>query len=189
MKQGHVASSQSHNPSSTSSVALCVVVAEASSADRPQQAIDRSDSRSNTTCKRLMRLCGAVGNHYQCKHVEIAYPEHFAFNADQTAIRLVARYDIAAINPAAIVEMIGVTASPHPVAVRPPHLAFEAGAGPSQSYFNPGVDRRLSNRAQQKLCCTPRHTSRSPPPRHSVRCSPPPPTGPTHFRCRCCCRR
>ncbi|MGK0275658.1 MAG: hypothetical protein ACI9N0_002044 [Ilumatobacter sp.] len=35
MKQGHVASSQSHNPSSTSSVTLSVVVAEASSADRP----------------------------------------------------------------------------------------------------------------------------------------------------------
>jgi hypothetical protein len=47
-----------------------------------------------------MRLCGAVRNHYRRKQVEIAYPEHFAFNADQTAIRLVARYDIQAINPA-----------------------------------------------------------------------------------------
>jgi hypothetical protein len=65
------------------------------------------------------------------KHVEIAYPEHFAFNADQTAIRLVARYDIQAITPGALVKIIGVTASPHPVAVRPPHLPFEAGAGGS----------------------------------------------------------
>jgi hypothetical protein len=96
-------------------VTLSAVAAEASSADRPQQAIDRSDSRSNTTCERLMRLCGAVRNHYQRKQVEIAYSEHFAFNADQTAIRLVARYDIQAINPAAIVKMIGVTASPHPL--------------------------------------------------------------------------
>jgi hypothetical protein len=31
-------------------------------------------------------------------------------NADQTAIRLVARYDIQAINPAAIVKIIGGTA-------------------------------------------------------------------------------
>ncbi|MGK0274704.1 MAG: hypothetical protein ACI9N0_001084 [Ilumatobacter sp.] len=56
-----------------------------------------------------MRLSGAVGNHYPRKQVEIAYSEHFAFNANQTAIRLVARYDIQAINPAAI---MGVTALP-----------------------------------------------------------------------------
>jgi HK97 family phage major capsid protein len=49
------------------------------------------------------------------KQVEIAYSEHFAFDADQTAIRLVARYDIQAINPAAIVKIIGVTASPQPL--------------------------------------------------------------------------
>jgi len=43
------------------------------------------------------------------KQVEISYSEHFAFDADQTAIRLVARYDIQAINAAAIVKIIGVT--------------------------------------------------------------------------------
>ena len=43
------------------------------------------------------------------KQVEISYSEHFAFDADQTAIRLVARYDIQAINPEAIVKIIGVT--------------------------------------------------------------------------------
>jgi HK97 family phage major capsid protein len=45
------------------------------------------------------------------KQVEIAYSEHFAFNADQTAIRLVARYGIAALNPSAIVKIVGVTAA------------------------------------------------------------------------------
>jgi HK97 family phage major capsid protein len=44
------------------------------------------------------------------KQVEIAYSEHFAFNADQTAIRLVARYDITVIDPEAIVKIIGVKA-------------------------------------------------------------------------------
>ena len=44
----------------------------------------------------------------QREQVEIAYSQHFAFDDDQTAIRLVARYDIQAINPAAIVKIISV---------------------------------------------------------------------------------
>jgi HK97 family phage major capsid protein len=42
------------------------------------------------------------------KEIEVAYSEDYAFNADQTAIRVIARFDIGVSNAAAIVVMTGV---------------------------------------------------------------------------------
>ncbi len=44
----------------------------------------------------------------RAKEIEVAYSEDYAFNADQTAIRVIARFDIGVANPAAIVVMTGV---------------------------------------------------------------------------------
>ena len=44
----------------------------------------------------------------QAKNIELAYSTDYAFNADQTAVRVIARFDIGVVNAAALMVMTGV---------------------------------------------------------------------------------